>query len=60
MFGWLRPGRDHELARTCYAGRESATDRAKRKEAEVAARRRARHHRSARDVDPFDRNGYAR
>lgn len=32
--GWLVPGRDHELARTRYAGRESASDQAARKRRE--------------------------
>ncbi len=43
----LKPGNDHELAATQYAGRESASDRAKRVEAERAeaasAKRRAQH-----------------
>jgi hypothetical protein len=29
---WLRPGHDHELAATRYAGRESASDAKARKE----------------------------
>ncbi|GGO60098.1 hypothetical protein [Streptomyces lasiicapitis] len=51
---WLRGGNDRELAATKYAGRESATARAHRKdrervrnnahrEAEASARRRASH-----------------
>jgi len=43
----LKPGNDHELAATQYAGRESASDRAKRVEAErearASAKRRAQH-----------------
>lgn len=35
---WVRPGKDHELAATRYAGRESATDLATRK---AAAKKRA-------------------
>jgi hypothetical protein len=31
FLSWLAPGNDNELARTQYAGRESATDRAARK-----------------------------
>jgi hypothetical protein len=31
---WLRPGNDRELARTRYAGRESASDEAARKRRE--------------------------
>jgi hypothetical protein len=34
MPDWLIPGRDHELARTRYAGRESASDQASRKRRE--------------------------
>ncbi|MEU1553986.1 hypothetical protein ABZ517_14875 [Streptomyces scabiei] len=34
FLAWLRPGNDHELAATQYAGRESATDRAARKRRE--------------------------
>jgi hypothetical protein len=30
LFSWIRPGNDHELAATQYAGRESATERAAR------------------------------
>jgi hypothetical protein len=29
-FSWIAPGNDRELAKTQYAGRESATDRAVR------------------------------
>jgi hypothetical protein len=36
-------GRDAELAKTKYAGRESASARAARKEADASARRRGRH-----------------
>ncbi len=43
----LKPGNDHQLAATQYAGRESASDRAKRIEAErearASAKRRASH-----------------
>ncbi len=43
----LKPGDDHQLAAEQYAGRESASDRAKRVEAERAeaasAKRRAQH-----------------
>ena len=46
---WLAPGNDHELARTRYAGQESASDSAARKE-------RARRSRSA---DRADRKGNA-
>lgn len=42
-FSWLRPGNDHELAATRYAGRESASDRAARKDAEASQRRRAKY-----------------
>lgn len=35
-FSWLRPGRDHELAATRYAGRESASAEKIRKENERA------------------------
>ncbi|KPC68379.1 hypothetical protein ADL27_56915 [Streptomyces sp. NRRL F-6602] len=45
FFGLI--GNDREMAATTYAGRESASARAARKEAE----RRARHHRTARDAD---------
>lgn len=31
-FSWLRGGRDHQLAATRYAGRQSATDKARRKQ----------------------------
>lgn len=43
MFSWLAGGNDHELARTQYAGRESATDRAARKDAEASQKRRAKY-----------------
>lgn len=43
-FSWLRPGNDHQLARTQYAGRESASDEAARKD-------RARRSRSATKAD---------
>ncbi|MFD5737911.1 hypothetical protein [Streptomyces sioyaensis] len=56
----LVPGNDRELARTDYSDRESATDRARRKEAEASARRAQRHQRSAADPDPFDANGFRR
>mgnify|MGYP001610859497 CR=1 FL=1 len=49
MFSWLIPGNDHELARTQYAGQESASDSAARKE-------RARRSESA---DKADRKGNA-
>lgn len=42
-------GNDRELAATKYAGRESASDRAARKEAEASARRRRSHHKSGAD-----------
>ena len=48
-FSWLRGGRDHELAATRYAGRESASGR--------NASKRAQHnslgkpHRNAREAD---------
>jgi hypothetical protein len=45
-FSWLFGGNDHELARTQYADRESATKRAARKEAEASERRRQRHRNS--------------
>ncbi len=51
----LIPGNDHELAATQYADRESASDRAARKDAERAARaaqaNRAAHHRNAVKAD---------
>ncbi|MGA4954073.1 hypothetical protein [Streptomyces lydicamycinicus] len=59
-FSWLRPGNDHELARTQYADRESASDRARRKESEARVRRAQRHQRAARDTDPFDAQGFTR
>jgi hypothetical protein len=34
MPAWLLPGNDHELARTKYASRESASDEKARKDAE--------------------------
>lgn len=37
FLSWLVPGNDHELAKTQYEGRESASDKA-------ARRRRERHH----------------
>lgn len=40
---WLFGGNDHQLAATEYAGRESASDRAVRKEAEASQRRRAKY-----------------
>lgn len=49
FFRSLAPGNDHELARTQYAGRESASDEAARKE-------RARRSRAA---DRADRKGNA-
>ncbi|MFF4291377.1 hypothetical protein ACFY0R_39715 [Streptomyces sp. NPDC001633] len=60
MLEWLRPGRDHQLAREQYADRESATDRARRKDAEARVRRTQRHHRRAADPDAFDGNGFTR
>jgi hypothetical protein len=33
-FSWLRPGRDHQLAAEQYAGRESASAKASRKNRE--------------------------
>ncbi|MFL4497361.1 hypothetical protein ACJ6WD_39915 [Streptomyces sp. VTCC 41912] len=60
-FDWLRPGADRELAATRYAGRESATDRAARKEAEASAARGRGSRRAAADpVDALDRNGFPR
>ncbi|SEF16577.1 hypothetical protein SAMN05428942_7302 [Streptomyces sp. 2112.2] len=57
----LIPGNDRELARTDYSGRESATERARRKEAEARARRAQRHQRSAADpADPFNRDGFTK
>lgn len=54
-FSWLFGGNDHELARTQYADRESASDRAARKDAEREAKKakanRAAHHRSAVQAD---------
>jgi hypothetical protein len=51
----LIPGNDHELAATQYADRESASDRAARKDAERAARaareNRATHRRNAVKAD---------
>ncbi len=52
----LKPGNDHQLAATQYAGREPASDRAKRIEAEreqaASAKRRASHRASVfRDGD---------
>ena len=44
FLSWLRPGNDHELARTQYADRESASDEAARKE-------RARRSRAATKAD---------
>lgn len=43
-FSWLRPGNDHQLAATRYAGQESASDSAARKE-------RARRSRAATKAD---------
>ncbi|GAO13029.1 hypothetical protein TPA0598_17_00100 [Streptomyces lydicamycinicus] len=61
MFEWLKPGGDHELARTRYAGRESATDRANRLDAERRTRRAQRHQRAASDpADPFNRDGFTK
>lgn len=66
LFNWARPGNDHQLAATQYAGRESATDRAARKEAEASDRRRQRHrdsvfrsgdNASAKPPRRFGRNG---
>ncbi|NUR04232.1 MAG: hypothetical protein HOY79_49350 [Streptomyces sp.] len=46
----LKPGNDHELAATQYAGRESASDRAAR------IRREKHHARVAREGDQPSRN----
>jgi hypothetical protein len=55
FLSWLMPGNDHQLAAEQYPDRESATDRAARKDAERAERdahlRRANHHRAAAKAD---------
>ncbi|MFD8549789.1 hypothetical protein [Streptomyces sp. NPDC059649] len=58
MLEWLKGGNDRQLARERYADRESATDRARRKESEARTRRAQRHQQRATDPDPFDANGF--
>lgn len=56
----LTPGNDHELAATQYAGQESATDKAARKEAERAeTASRADRARRTRAATKADRKGHA-
>lgn len=55
LLAWLLPGNDHQLAAEQYVGRESATDRAARKQRErderdAKARRASHHRRGARDA----------
>ncbi|MFJ8054935.1 hypothetical protein [Streptomyces sp. NPDC096142] len=51
----LKPGNDAELARTQYAGRESATDRANRKDRERRSSRATRAARRGQAWDAKDR-----
>ncbi|MGY4741410.1 hypothetical protein [Streptomyces sp. ATMOS53] len=44
-------GNDRQMAATTYAGKESATPKRQRVEAQRSARRRERHHRSAAQAD---------
>lgn len=48
-------GNDRQMAATTYAGKESATQKRQRAEAQRSARRRERHHRS---VVKADRDGW--
>lgn len=60
FFRSLTPGNDHELARTQYAGQESASDKADRKEAERAeTASRADRARRTRAATKADRKGNA-
>jgi hypothetical protein len=53
FFGLI--GNDRQMAATTYAGKESASQKRQRKEAEQSARRRQSHHRS---VVKTDRDGW--
>ncbi|MFF2653586.1 hypothetical protein [Streptomyces sp. NPDC058045] len=53
---WLGGGNDRQLAADKYSGKESASDKAVRREAVRSARRRERHHRGG--ADRADRAGW--
>lgn len=59
LFSWLVPGNDHELAKTRYAGRESASDRASRKRrASYGSKGVAKSERAARKWEAEDRRRF--